>query len=376
MGRHVELMDESEPGRSGFRPNTHGTEAALPHCNSTWEKLQLTRPSPFGGGVLCAVALLAPACMHAVTNEEAHPVAPAAALAASASPAPPLTASSKLTAAPSPVGVAWNVQARPERVPEFQGKSVTLPKGVRCTVFRGLPSLTYTTSTLIKDACLRIPSGTTIEVHNGATLAIVATTELFIGKNVTFDGKGSRGRRGERAEFATFSYVAATDAEIQTLCVAHGNRCPCPTDGDAIATMRGKAGGGGTPGGSVHLIAGSLGSPSGLAGLRIDTSGGLGGPPGDSATRQCERGELRCSSEVCSAGAASGATGPRGVVFLSMGGTVAAAARERVTAALGTLAPEDAIALGPGTDVAAQVAELDALAIQQGWERRSGDELE
>lgn len=314
--------------------------------------------------------------MHAGTNEETRPVAPAAALAVSASPAPLVTTSPTLTAAPSPVGLAWTVQARPARVPEFQGKPVTLPKGARCSVFRGLPSLTYTTSTLIKDACLRIPSGTTIEVRNGATLAVIATTALFIGKNVTFDAKGSRGRRGERAEFAEFSYVAATDAEIRTLCVEHGNRCPCPTDGDAVAAMRGQVGGDGTPGGSIHLIAGSLGSSSGLAGLRIDTSGGVGGPPGDSGARQCVRGDLHCSSEACSAGAASGATGSKGAVFFSIGGTVAVGARERLTAALGTPAPEDALALGPGTDVAARVAELDALAIQQGWERRSGDELD
>jgi hypothetical protein len=239
-----------------------------------------------------------------------------------------------------------------------------------------LPSQTYTTSTLIKDACLKIPSGTTIEVRDGATLAIVATSELFIGKNVVFDAKGTRGRRGDRAEFAAVGYVAASDAEIQALCVNHGNRCPCPNKPDALAPIRGQAGSGGSAGGSIHLVAGQLVSPSRLAGFSIDTSGGPGGPPGDSGSQQCLRGELRCSSEVCSSGVVAGATGPKGSVFFAMGGAVAAAVRERVTASFGAVAPEDEIALGSSADVAGKVSALDALAIEMGWARRSGDQLD
>lgn len=333
----------------------------------------MIRTWSLGTRTLLAVALFAPACMHAPPNEEA---APTADLAPETTRAPVLTTAPRSTATEQPAGLAWKVAAAPTRVPEFQGKSVTLAKGARCTVFRALPSLNYTTNTLVRDACIRIPNGTTVEVREGATLAIVATSELFIGKDVVFDAKGSRGGRGARAEFAALGYAATTDAEIQALCVDQGNRCPCPTDSGALATIRGKPGADGTPGGSIRLIAGALLSPSRLAGFQIDTSGGVGGPPGDSGTQECGRGQLRCSSEACSAGALSGATGPRGSVFVSIGGSSAAAARGRLTASLGTPAPADAIALGTDTDVAARVAELDTLAVQKGWVRRAADELE
>jgi hypothetical protein len=312
--------------------------------------------------------------MHAASAEQ-DPAAPTG-LATSAPAAPLTTALPSSTATAAPLGLPWSVEAQPTRVPEFQGKSVTLPKGAPCTVFRGLPSLTYAVNTLVEDACLRIPSGTTIEVREGATLAIVATSELYIGKDVVFDAKGSRGRRGERAEFSTIRRVAASEAEIQALCVEQGNRCLCPTDSAALATIRGKAGSPGTPGGTVRLIARTLVSPSRLGGLRIDTSGGLGGPPGDSGTQECERGQLHCSSEVCSAGAPTAPTGPRGAVLVAIGAAGFAAARERIAASVGEVRAEDAIALGAGTDVTASVAEIDALAVQKGWGRRSGDELE
>ncbi len=323
-----------------------------------------------------AVGILAPACMHVRTDEHADPAAPVTALAPSAPPAPSANAVPSSTAAPTPAGLPWAVAAPPARVPEFQGKPVTLRKGTACKVFRGLPSLTYASNTLIKDACLRIPNGTTIEVREGATLAIVATSELFIGKDVVFDAAGSRGRRGERAEFSTIRRAATTDAEIQALCVEQGNRCPCPTESGALATIRGKAGTPGMPGGNLRLIAGALVSPSRLTGFRIDTSGGLGGPPGDSGTQQCVRGQLRCSSEVCSAGAPSAPAGPRGNVIFSMAGTAAAAARDRLEGALGTLQPEDAMVLGAAADLAASVTEMDAVAIQKGWVRRAGEEVD
>jgi hypothetical protein len=138
--------------------------------------------------------------------------------------------------------------------------------------------------------------------------------------------------------------------------------------------IRGKAGASGSPGGSIYLVAGELASPSGLAGFRIDTSGGLGGPPGDSGALDCQRGPLRCSSDACSAGVPSGPVGPRGRVFVTMRGAVAKVARARLEASLGAVESENAMALGDEADVGARAAELDALAIQKGWTRHAGEE--
>ena len=313
-----------------------------------------------------ALALTAQCCTPAYTSTEPANPAPAAA-ATPRAPAP--------SSVPAPVagGTPWRSDVLTTQVPELRGKPLTLQPGEHCKTFRNLPSLSYATNTLVEDACLRIPNDTVIEVRDGVTLAIVATSGLYVGKNVTFDAKGTRGRRGNRAAFASISYSPATDAEIQALCVDHGNRCACPNDESSLATIRGQAGAGGSPGGTVRVIAGELFSPSKLAGFGLDVSGGSGGPPGDSGTLDCARGQLRCSSAVCSAGALSGPAGQPGGFFAALGGTVAVAAMERMAAALGPANSGNAVVAGPGTDLSPEAARLDAEAIQKGWQRSAGD---
>lgn len=315
--------------------------------------------------MVLGLALAAAACMQAPVEDAVAPVEPARARVAP----PPVQ-----PAVPVAQGVAWSDSAQPTGVPEFQGKPLTLPAGAHCRTFRDLPSTTYTTSTLVKDACLRIPSGTVVTVRGGATLAIVATTGLFIGKGVVLDAAGSRGRRGDRSQFATIDYRPASDSEVQALCVEQGNRCACPSSEASLAAIRGRTGAAGTPGGTIQLIAGELRSPSRLAGLAIDVSGGPGGPPGDSGRQECSRGEIHCLSAVCDEGAGSGANGPPGAIVVAMGGAVAGAASGQVKALRGATRPGDSIALGAGANVSARIAELDAEAIQKGWQRRSGEE--
>jgi hypothetical protein len=309
-------------------------------------------------------AFAASACLRAPTAEEPPTAAPAATSSVAAA-APEASAAST---------IAWTDAAQTTQVPERRGKPLTLPSGERCKTFRNLPSLSYTASTLVEDACLRIPNDTVIEVRDGATLAIVATSGLSVGKNVTFDAKGTRGRRGDRAAFASVRYSPASDAEIQALCADQGSRCPCPSLEHSQQMIRGRQGASGLPGGNVRLVAQELLSPSQLAGLAIDVSGGSGGPPGDSGTQECWRGMLRCSSSVCSAGAASGPRGLEGRVFVALSGIVHPTSIDRVKAALGPTASTDAVLVGRAVMVKDQLASLDAEAIQKGWQRRAGEE--
>jgi hypothetical protein len=310
--------------------------------------------------------LAASACMHAPTAEEPPAAAPTAPTTAGASRAPTTTT--------EPSGVAWTSNAQTTQVPERQGKRLILPRGERCKTFRNLPSLSYSQNTLVEDACLRIPSDTVIEVKNGVTLAIVATSGLSVGKNVTFDAKGARGHRGDRAAYASVRYSPGSDAEIQALCVDHGNRCACPLVEPSMTMVRGRPGASGLPGGNVRVITEELVSPTQLAGFAIDVSGGAGGPPGDSGTQECWRGPFRCSSVACSAGATSGGRGPDGRIFVALAGTVHPTAVERVKSALGSSATNDALLVGKGVMVADQLAALDDEAIQKGWQRRAGEE--
>jgi hypothetical protein len=315
---------------------------------------------------LAGLTLAASACMHAPSAEEPPSAAPMAPVTADPPAAP--------TTAAEPSGVPWTANAQTTQVPERQGKPLSLPRGERCKTFRNLPSLSYSLNTLVEDACLRIPNDTVIEVKNGVTLAIVATSGLSVGKNVTFDAKGARGRRGDRAAFASVRYSPASDAEIQALCVDHGNRCACPLVEPSMTMVRGLPGASGLPGGNVRVIAEELVSPTQLTGFAIDVSGGAGGPPGDSGTQECWRGPFRCSSVACSAGAASGGHGLEGRAFVALGGTVHPSAVERVKSALGSSASSDALVVGKGVTVADQLAALDAEAIQKGWQRRAGEE--
>lgn len=262
----------------------------------------------------------------------------------------------------------WSSTERSTRVEERQGEPLTLEPGASCTSYRRLPSLDYALSTLIQDACLEIPSNTTVQVREGATLVIAATHSLRIGKNVQLDAKGAGGHRGRRSAFATVQREIASDAEIQALCVERGNQCACPSP--ALAAIQGSPGEPGEPGGRVRIIVGTLQLADKLNGFASDFSGGEGGPPGDSGSQECRRGQVRCSSPSCSAGATFGTPGQSGELVMAVAGGTSAASLARLSA---RTTPASALIMADvGPSIFQRVVELDQEARQRGWQRRAG----
>jgi hypothetical protein len=243
-----------------------------------------------------------------------------------------------------------------------------MKEGAHCQIYRELPSLRYSVSTLVQDACLEIPSGSLVEVTGGVTLVIVATHGLRLGKGVRFNAKGAGGHRGARAPFASVRREIETDAEIKALCVDRGNQCVCPTtDRASLAAIRGEAGEPGSPGGNIHVVTAALVTTTGFA---SDVSGGVGGPPGDSGTQECARGEVRCSSPACSAGAGFGRPGTPGKVTVAIGGGSSEASIAWTSA---RTTPPGALSVGVvGPSILQRAVELDNEAVQKGFQRRSG----
>ncbi|HTA91329.1 MAG TPA: hypothetical protein VK745_17205 [Polyangiaceae bacterium] len=317
-------------------------------------------------GIPCAVgsvlAVSLSACDQTVPPE--YPVAVAQVPTPQATPEP----------APKASGAAWSSMPPSSEVVAVEGKPAVMALGAPCKTFRRLPASPYLKDTLIVDACLEIPSNTTVEVHDGVTLAIVATNGLLLGRNVVFSASGSGGRRGARAQFASIPFNPSTDAEIQALCVERGNQCACPNGGASLPSIRGQSGGGGSPGGSVRLIASELISPSKLSGFGVDVSGGAGGPQGESGTQECARGSIRRSSPACAAGLSSGSAGATGQLFVALGGSNGAASMQRMKAATVPADPSAAAFLDLGASLTDRISELNAEALQKGWQRRSGEE--
>lgn len=259
-------------------------------------------------------------------------------------------------------------------IEERQGEPVLMKLGERCRSYRQLPTLRFTASTLVQDACLELPSDTVVDVREGATLVIVATNGLRVGKNVSFNARGVGGRRGARAPFASIRRDIQTAAELERVCVERGNQCACPGPSDpGFDSIRGRAGEAGAAGGSIYVIAAELTSTSGSAGFSSDVSGGVGGPPGDSGTQVCARGDARCISPTCSADASFGKAGAAGQVLLTLGGNSAGKSVAWIN--------EHTVPAGALTVVALESSlaqrgiELDANAVQQGWQRRAGRSL-
>ena len=329
---------------------------------ATSRKEKVKRTSWFGlpFAVGSVFALSSAACDQSVPPE--YPVAVATAPLATAEPAPKAS------------GASWASVPPPSEVSAVEGKPVLMARGAQCKAFRRLPASPYLKDTLILDACLEIPSNTTVQVHDGVTLAIVATNGLLLGRNVVFSASGSGGRRGARAQFASIPFNSSTDAEIQTLCVERGNQCACPDGGPSLPAIRGQSGGSGSAGGSVRLIAGELISPSKLSGFGVDVSGGVGGPPGESGTQECTRGSIRCSSPACAAGLTSGSPGVNGQLFVALGGTNGADSMRRMKAVTTPADPASALFQDLGESLTERVTELNAEALQKGWQRRSGEE--
>jgi hypothetical protein len=279
---------------------------------------------------------------------------------------PPATLETQ--APPAPNTTPWTSGERSTRVEERQGDPLGMEPGAHCTEYRRLPSLTYAISTLIQDSCLEIPSDTTVEVRDGATLVIVATNGLLVGKNVRLDGRGAGGHRGRRSAFASIQREVGSDAEIQALCVVQGNRCTCSSD--SREEIQGRPGEAGAPGGSVRIIASQLVLSDKLNGFASDLSGGQGGPPGDSGSQECRRGEVHCSSPPCSAGTTFGAPGPPGELILAVGAGTSAESLARLQARarpVGSLTITDG-----GASLQQRALELDQEARQKGWQRRAG----
>ena len=124
----------------------------------------------------------------------------------------------------------------------------------------------------------------------------------------------------------------------------------------------------------MTLVIGALVSPGELSGLEIDVSGGRGGPPGESGRQDCKRGNIQCSSEICSDGTKSGQPGADGHVYVALGGAKSNKLLKAVGAA--TL-PATAVTIVPIATSALLQTEsraLNDLAYQNDWDRRSGQD--
>lgn len=295
-----------------------------------------------------------------------------------AAPARPPTLAVELvpsTVQPSAVNaVPWGSQPKSRTSASISGNPSIMAPGARCTTFRSLPGTEFYRSTLVQDACLEIPSNTTIVVQSGATLGIVATNGLRIGRNFRFDARGTQGMRGERADFGAIAFTPDSDAKIYAACVENGNRCKCPVGDSNAMAIRGHTGGAGSAGGGFIVVASDLVSSERLEGIDINVTGGRGGPAGESGRVDCRRGSVECSSESCTDGATSGAQGAFGKVYIALGGT-------NVQKQLGILGkscvPAEAAAFVPITSEAAlqtEVRTLNDTAYQNDWDRRSGQD--
>ncbi len=246
--------------------------------------------------------------------------------------------------------------------------------GQRCVTFRTLPFLEFQHNTLVQDACLEIPSNTTIVVQSGTTLGIVATNGLRLGRNVKFSAKGAQGRRGERADFESITFTPKSDVEINAACVNNGNSCKCPLGDSNAAAIRGHAGEVGSPGGFVKLVVGDLVSGAQLKGLAFDVTGGIGGPPGESGQQDCRRGEIRCTSVSCSDGASNGVHGADGSVTIAVGGKIPAVLLHTLNASAMPDSAITVIAVPSKEALQAQVVTLNEEAFNLGWDRRAGQD--
>ncbi len=269
-------------------------------------------------------------------------------------------------------GTGWASAAPDNVVTEIEGKPIVLGAGEHCKNYRRLPSLHFSKSALVKDACLELPDNTVIDVLDGATLAIVATSSLRIGKNVVFRAKGHSGNRGARSRFASVPYTPPSDLEIQAMCAENAAACACPSDETTLSTLRAQAGSDGSAGGSVRLMAAELLSPTNLKDFAIDVSGGDPGPAGESGVRQCTRGAVSCASQACATGIRLATAGTDGRVTVAFGGVKSAAL---VRAARAAVTPTNgSTELAWDSTFAEQTSHIDAEALQKGWQRRSGEE--
>lgn len=306
-----------------------------------------------------ALGVLTPTCSANIGSEQNPPAAVAA--------VPPVVA--RVPAVPAMTGATpWSSGERSTRVEERQGDPVSMLPGERCTAYRRLPGSSYAVSTVIQDACLEIPSDTIVEVRDGATLVIVATNSLKIGKDVQLNARGAGGHRGRRSPFANVERQVDSEAEIRALCIEHGNRCTCPAP--LPEAIQGKSGEAGSPGGNVRIVAGQLLLTEKLNIFASDVSGGPGGPPGDSGTQECRRGEVRCSSPACSGGAVFGTPGPAGNLTVEIGSGMSATSIAQLKA---HTTPASALIVADlGPSILERAVELDREAMQKGWQRRAG----
>lgn len=314
---------------------------------------------------LCGTIILA-----ACDKGAPPPAAPAQPLSLT-TPSLAITAT-KPTSSQATEKVPWSVAAESRFTATVIGRPIAMAAGQRCVKFRTLPFLQFQHNTLIQDACLEIPSNTTVVVQGGATLGIIATNGLRLGQNVRFSANGIQGRRGDRADFESIRYSPPSDSEISVACRDDGNQCSCPAGDANAAAILGHAGGAGSSGGRVIVAAARWVAGARAKGLVFDVSGGVGGPPGESGRWECKRGPFHCESGFCADGASRGPHGADGHVTVTVGASVQAPLVQLLNA---STIPSAAITVNAAGSTSAFDAEAQALneaAFNGGWDRRSG----
>lgn len=173
--------------------------------------------------------------------------------------------------------------------------AVITPAPPPCSTYRHLPSR-VARNTVIEDACLDVPAGTTVRLGQDVHLIIIATRELRLGANARIDARGGPGGRGAPADRAVEAWAPAPPDEAgQIACACGGHACAsgwsrCTAEGmPQLAGHRGEPGG---AGGRVDIVARAITIG---AGATIDVSGGAGGAAGASGRVECAWQATRCA---------------------------------------------------------------------------------
>lgn len=173
-----------------------------------------------------------------------------------------------------------------------------------CTSWWKLSTRTAAQNLRVDHDCIEILSNTTLTIENGATLMIIASRGLIVGKNVRIVANGRSGEKGPK------SRSTHTRAGFDNF---NGN-CRCVANAD-FPELRGGRGGPGGNGGTVQILARNATIAPDFA---LSVAGGTPGPEGDGGTVGCydKGGSGRESASNVCPGGGPGSPGKIGVVDL------------------------------------------------------------